>query len=313
MRCSLLARFAILLLTTCRDAWVGAFSPLNHGRTSLRSMAHSMTLAASVEVGDTILVVGGTSGIGQLVTQKLAAAGISVRATSRDKARGEDILGNNPNIQVVALDLLQNDTASLQDAMKDVVAVVITVGTTAFPTMKWRGGNNPVAIDKDAVARLAVAAATESNVQKVVLVTSVGVDRTADMPFKMLNLFGVLDAKKAGEESVKMAASTGSGFDYVIVRPGRLVGGPFTNLDVAKLLQIQGGAENGVEVALGDALLGDCKRDACAECIVQCLTNVAAANVEFSIVSNDERALTDDEWTLSFQTMLGAAAKQERR
>jgi nucleoside-diphosphate-sugar epimerase len=276
-------------------------------------MAHSMTLAASVEVGDTILVVGGTSGIGQLVTQKLAAAGISVRATSRDKARGEDILGNNPNIQVVALDLLQNDTASLQDAMKDVVAVVITVGTTAFPTMKWRGGNNPVAIDKDAVARLAVAAATESNVQKVVLVTSVGVDRTADMPFKMLNLFGVLDAKKAGEESVKMAASTGSGFDYVIVRPGRLVGGPFTNLDVAKLLQIQGGAENGVEVALGDALLGDCKRDACAECIVQCLTNVAAANVEFSIVSNDERALTDDEWTLSFQTMLGAAAKQERR
>jgi uncharacterized protein YbjT (DUF2867 family) len=309
MRCSLLVRVAILLLTACRDAWIGAFSPLNHVARSHRSMAPSMTLAASVQVGDTVLVVGGTSGIGQLVTQKLAAAGISVRATSRDKARGEEILGNNPKIQVVALDLLQTDPAPLQDAMKDVVAVVITVGTTAFPTMKWRGGNNPMAIDKDAVTRLALAAATESSVQKVVLVTSVGVDRTADMPFKMLNLFGVLDAKKAGEESVKMAASTESGFEYVIVRPGRLVGGPFTNLDVAKLLQIQGGAENGVEVALGDALLGDCKRDACAECIVQCLTNVAAANVAFSIVSNDNRALTDDDWTSSFQTMLGAAAK----
>jgi hypothetical protein len=38
-----------------------------------------------------------------------------------------------------------------------------------------------------------------------VLLTSVGVDRTKEMPFLVLNLFGVLDAKKAGEEAVKAA------------------------------------------------------------------------------------------------------------
>jgi nucleoside-diphosphate-sugar epimerase len=265
------------------------------------------SLAASVQAGDTVLVIGGTSGIGQLVTQKLAATGLSVRATSRSKARGEELLsGSSPSsVQVVELDLLQEDTGPLKAAMQGVSAIVVSVGTTAFPTMRWRGGNTPQAIDKDAVIRISKAAANESSVQQVVIVTSVGVDRTKEMPFAILNLFGVLDAKKAGEDAIKTAAASDSGFDYVIVRPGRLVGGPFTNLDVAKLLQIEGGAENGVDVAVGDCLLGDCKRDACAECIVQCLTNTAATNLEFSIVSNEGKALTDDQWTETFQNMLG--------
>lgn len=281
------------------------------------ALATPTFLPASVRPGDTVLVVGGTSGIGQLVTQKLGAAGISVKATSRSQARGEELLlgkdgeeeGSNSGrlVQVVALDLLQAEPSpSLEDLMQGVTAVLISVGTTAFPTMKWMGGNNPVAIDKDAVTRVAQAAAAASSVRKVILVTSVGVDRTEEMPFKILNLFGVLDAKKAGESAIKtMAASANpnSRYEYVIVRPGRLVGGPFTNLDVAKLLQIEGGAENGVDVVVGDCMLGDCKRDACAECIVQCLTNEMASNLEFSIVSNKEKALNDAEWTQSFQTM----------
>ena len=72
------------------------------------------------------------------------------------------------------------------------------------------------------------------------MVTSVGVERTGEMPFLVLNLFGVLDAKKAGEKAVEGAAAKG-GFDYAVIRPGRLVGGPFTNLDIAKLLQVEGG------------------------------------------------------------------------
>jgi len=88
------------------------------------------------------------------------------------------------------------------------------------------------------------------------------------MPFKILNLFGVLDAKRTGEDALK-ASAIANGVDYVILRPGRLVGGPFTNLDVARLLQTEGGADNGVDVAVGDNLLGDCKRDAAAEAIVQ--------------------------------------------
>jgi hypothetical protein len=89
----------------------------------------------------------------------------------------------------------------------------------------------------------------------------------------------------------------------VIVRPGRLVGGPFTNLDVARLLQIEGGAENGVTVQKGDSLLGDCKRDACAEAIVQCLINEECKSAVFSIISNEDKALTEDQWAKVFQTL----------
>lgn len=122
------------------------------------------------------------------------------------------------------------------------------------------------------------------------------------MPFLILNLFGVLDAKRSGENAVKAAASEGN-FSYSIVRPGRLVGGPYTNLDLAKLFQIEGGAENGVTVDKGDTLLGDCKRDACAEAVVQCLENESCLNVEFSMISNEEMALTTEQWGEAFVGM----------
>ena len=254
---------------------------------------------------DIVLVIGGTSGIGQLVTEKLAATTndgttTTVRVTTRSTEKGQELFGTKPNVDVVALDLLSTNTQPLQQAMEGASAVVISVGTTAFPTLQWKGGNTPQAIDQDAVTRIATVVANTASVQKVVLVTSVGVQRTNEMPFRILNLFGVLDAKRAGEQAIMEQSQR----DYVIVRPGRLVGGPFTNLDVAKLLQIEGGAENGVDVAKGDALLGDCKRDACAECIVQALACDTAKNVDFSIVSNDGLpAKTEEEWKQTFASL----------
>ena len=269
-----------------------------------RPWMRSTRLGAAIAPGDTVLVVGGTGGVGQLVTSKLLPD-YQVRVTSRDKERGEETIGTNEikNLQVMEFDLISGSDAQLQEALQGVSALVISVGTTAFPTMKWRGGNTPEAIDKVAVERLAEAASKIDSVKRIVLLTSVGVDRTDEMPFVVLNLFGVLDAKKAGEEAVKATAAKNPKIDYAIVRPGRLVGGPFTNLDVARLMQIEGGAENGVDVAAGDALLGDCKRDACAEAVVQCLVNAACQNVEFSIVSNDDKALNEQQWTEAFQKM----------
>jgi len=87
------------------------------------------------------------------------------------------------------------------------------------------------------------------------------------------------------------------------MRPGRLVGGPYTNLDLANLLKIEGGTENGVVVQGGDSLLGDCKRDAVAEAVVQCLTNERCSNMAFSIISNDDKALTDSQWDDIFDSM----------
>lgn len=143
------------------------------------------------------------------------------------------------------------------------------------------------------------------------LVTSVGVQRTNEMPFLILNLFGVLDAKRSGEDAVKSYAMN-SGCSYSIIRPGRLVGGPYTNLDLATLFQVDGGASNGVTVQSGDTLLGDCKRDVCAEAVLQCLENRECEDVVFSMVSNEERALTEGEWSEAFREMReGGGGKQQ--
>ena len=178
-------------------------------------------------------------GVGQLVVSKLNNRGFKVRTTSRDKKRGEETIAND-DVDVFEVDLLSEDVSSLSAALDGASAVVISVGTTAFPTGKWKGGNTPKAIDEDAVKRIAEVAANVDSMKKVVLVTSVGVERTGEMPFLILNLFGVLDAKKSGEQAVSDAARK-KGFDYVIVRPGRLVGGPWTNVDISGLLKLEGG------------------------------------------------------------------------
>ena len=50
------------------------------------------------------------------------------------------------------------------------------------------------------------------------------------------------------------------GFDAVIVRPGRLVGAPFTNFDLAKLLKLDQKENKGIILDRRDVLAGDCER-----------------------------------------------------
>mmetsp|Transcript_27141 Transcript_27141/g.33528 ORF Transcript_27141/g.33528 Transcript_27141/m.33528 type:complete len:322 (-) Transcript_27141:88-1053(-) len=264
-------------------------------------------ISKQLSAGDKIVVFGGTGGVGQLVTKKLGSEGFDMRVAARNTERASETL-NDDSIQTVPLDLTMNFVQEdLENALEGASAAVISLGTTAFPTQKWKDGNTPSAIDRDAVTKIANAASNVETLKKVVLVTSVGVNRIKEMPFLFLNLFGVLDCKRDGEDAViassKNKEAAGGGFDCVIIRPGRLVGGPYTNLDVAKLLQIEGGAENGVTVEVGDQLLGDCKRDALAETVVQCLINDECKDIDFSIISNEDPALTSEEWTKQFVTL----------
>lgn len=294
----------VALLSILSSSWAFTIPPTNQRALSLKNMVQVSKTSRSAAVcsGDRVLVIGGTGGVGQLTVGKLQGrGGFDVRTTSRNKSRGEGVIADS-NVSVFELDLLSEDTTALEAAMDGVAGVVISVGTTAFPTARWKGGNTPKAIDEDAVKRIASVAAKVDTMKKIVMVTSVGVDRTGEMPFLILNLFGVLDAKKCGEQAVAAAAAKG-GFDYAVIRPGRLVGGPFTNLDVAKLLKVEGGAENGVSIAKGDSLLGDCKRDACAEAVIQSLINEDCKNVEYSIISNEEKALSDSQWTEAFRKL----------
>ena len=76
----------------------------------------------------------------------------------------------------------------------------------------------------------------------------------------------------------------------------------FTRIFLCLIIE---GAENGVTVESGDSLLGDCKRDACAEAVVRCLTMDECKNISFSIVSNEESALTMDQWKREFTKLQG--------
>lgn len=295
--------------------------------TSTTSSTTKLSLSSSSvqrnsEQQKTIVVIGGTSGIGQLVCQKLASTyDYRIRATTRNVKKGNEILLNTDNngnqmIDVVSLNLVPSEL-TIEEQLKQIIDntveyVIITVGTTAFPTKKWWGGNTPKAIDEIAVSKIINYLSTRNkHIKKVILVTSIGVSRTNTMPFLILNSFGVLDCKRYGEDLLKT-----SGLNYVIIRPGRLIGGPFTNDDIAKLLQIQGGSENGVIMEVGDTLLGDCKRDACSEAIIQCLLNNECTNVDFSIISNDTiSSFTNEQWNSEFNrlTASSSSSKQEQQ
>jgi len=254
-----------------------------HGFAFQSSTTTDTSSKSPIQANDKILVFGGTGGVGQLVTRKLRARenNYNVCVVARDAVKAKEILSVD-DIDVIELNLVGDAKATdneLQSAMEGCTGIVISVGTTAFPTKRWQGGNTPQAIDEEAVSRIAKIACDIPTLRRMVLLTSVGVSRTSEFPFLILNLFGVLDAKRVGEDAVK-AAATSSWFSYSIIRPGRLVGGPYTNLDLAKLFKVEGGASNGVTVESGDTLLGDCKRDVTAEAVVQCLENIECNDIE---------------------------------
>ena len=147
---------------------------------------------------------------------------------------------------------------TLVPALKDANCLVICTGTTAFPTKAWsRSGDSTVTnnvlkalVDnkfsvKDAISTLdELGLNTPNNIdakanefilkawdsvcgakqKRAIMLSSIGVERRDTMPFPILNACGVLNAKAAGEASLKNAASAGS-YSYTIIRPGQLFGG----------------------------------------------------------------------------------------
>jgi nucleoside-diphosphate-sugar epimerase len=97
-------------------------------------------------------------------------------------------------------------------------------------------------------------------------------------------------------------AST-QGFDYVILRPGRLVGGPWTNTDVSALLRTEEGSRKRVVVQRGDEQSGDAARPSVAELVVRCLDRPEAANKDLSLVNQEGAALTSEDWDAIFRRL----------
>ncbi|MDZ8187602.1 MAG: SDR family oxidoreductase [Nostoc sp. ChiSLP02] len=261
-------------------------------------------------VKDLVLVAGGTGGVGQLVVGKLLEKGFRVRVLTRNAAKAEQMFDRQ--VEIVVGDTRQ--PATLRAATSDVSYIICCTGTTAFPSAKWefeqspnliewgltflnpqssqaKAKNSPAKIDAEAVNNFVAAA--PRNLQRFVFVSSAGILRKNQFPFSILNAFGVLDAKQKGEESI-----ANSGLPYTIIRPGRLIDGPYTSYDLNTLLKAKTGGKYGVELGTGDTLVGDASRIDVANACVECLFYPSTSRKIFEIVNKGQRPPAIDWETL---------------
>ena len=131
---------------------------------------------------DTVAVIGASGNVGRLAAVRLADIGAcKVRAVSRDGDRAAGFLNElAPEIEVVTADT--KDPASLAEALAGVSGLIVCTGTTAFPTLAWRGGNTPDAVDNLGIVNLLEAwkearAAEGGAAKRLVLMSSIGVER----------------------------------------------------------------------------------------------------------------------------------------
>ena len=236
---------------------------------------------------DRILVAGATGGVGQLVVAKLLARDLDVRGLTRSKAKAESMFEGK--VELVEGDIRYPNT--LIDAVKNIDYLICCTGTTAFPSSKWdfanlfQASNSPEAVDGEGVKNLLSAA--PKDLKRFVFVSSCGVLRKDKLPFNILNAFGVLDAKLMGEKAIATSA-----LPYTIIRPGRLIDGPYTSYDLNTLLRAKTDGKKAVVIEAGDTLNGDTSRIDVANACVESLFHDTTINKDFSIVNEGERPTT---------------------
>ncbi len=233
---------------------------------------------------DLILVAGATGGVGQLVVAKLLEKNLSVRALTRSKSKAQQMFNERVNIAVG--DIRYPDT--LTAITQDVSYIICCTGTTAFPSQRWdfinlfQANNTPEAVDGEGVKNLILAA--PKNLKRFVFVSSCGVLRKDSFPFNVLNAFGVLDAKLDAEKFLK-----NSGLPYTIIRPGRLIDGPYTSYDLNTLLRAKTDGKKAVVMGTGDTLNGETSRIDVANVCVECLNYDVTINQVFDIINSGKR------------------------
>ncbi|GJP37920.1 hypothetical protein CLOM_g22369 [Closterium sp. NIES-68] len=278
--------------------------PFHHGRQSTHSRVAVISAAAASDTPkvspsspsssskplERVLVVGASGGVGQLCVASLLSKSLPVRALVRSVEKAEALFADAPAdlIQIVSADLRQPGTIS-PALFTGVSAVIVCVGTTAFPSKRWDGDNGPEQTDYIGVKNLL--AALPSTLSRIIFVSSAGVERYNQLPYNILNLFGVLKYKKMAEDLVKS-----SGIPYTILRPGRLTDGPYTSYDLNTLLKATAGMRKAVEVRRGsDTLSGETSRVTLAECCVQALGVKEAENEVFELLSVEGEGPGSDE------------------
>ncbi|MGJ5675179.1 MAG: SDR family oxidoreductase [Nostochopsis sp.] len=268
--------------------------------------------SAGVFTQERVLVAGATGGVGQLVVGKLLEKGFKVRILTRNTAKAQEMFEDKVEITVGDI----REEATLPAAMDGVSYIVCCTGTTAFPSAKWdfeqtpnliestklflspsdakaKAKNSPEKVDFQGVTHLVQAA--PSGLKRFVYVSSCGVLRKDKFPYNILNAFGVLDAKQKGEEAIAY-----SGLPYTIIRPGRLIDGPYTSYDLNTLLKAKTAGKLGVVLGTGDKLTGQTSRIDVAAACVECITNPDCERKVFEIVNSGSRPSVID-WEVLFK------------
>jgi nucleoside-diphosphate-sugar epimerase len=286
------------------DVAYGQFIGSRSPRTTLQTQKeiHNRPLRQSaravLETGDTIAVVGATGGVGRLLVSRILDDGrFRVRALVRSRSAALACFpGADERMLTIAdIDIFPgaNDTR-LADALAGVKAVVISTGTSAFPTSAWgpKFENSPDRVDREGTENI-IANVDRSSTRRVVLVTSIGTLRKNRFPFFILNLFGVLDAKRAGELCLMYAAKR-NGYNYAIIRAGRLIGGPHSNpgnIRFATKPDLQG-----IKLAGGDKLIGDISRTNTAIAVKYTLEWDQERDVDICVVNSEGSQPTIHAW-----------------
>jgi uncharacterized protein YbjT (DUF2867 family) len=273
-------------------------------------------------MSERVLVAGATGGVGQIAVAKLLEKGYPVRVLTRNAAKAQQMFDDR--VEVAVGDTLQ--PATLSSAMQEVGYVICATGTTAFPSAKWafdlpsqanpvqqflewgkiyfdadyrqtKAKNSPEQVDAEGVINLVNAA--PKDLQRFVFISSCGVERKDQPPYNLLNAFGVLDAKQQGE-----AAIVYSGLPYTIIRPGRLIDGPYTSYDLNTLLKAKTDGKLGLVIGTGDRLNGQTSRIDVAAACVESLSHPVTAGKAFELVNQGDRPPEID-WSALFTQLAG--------
>lgn len=241
-----------------------------------------------------VLIAGATGGVGQLIVGKLLNRGIAVRILTRNAEKARKMFDNK--VDIVVGD--SRHPTTLIVAMQNVTHIICCTGTTAFPSTRWefdrflRPQNSPQQVDAEGVKNLVDAA--PKNLKRFIFVSSCGVLRKDKFPFKILNAFGVLDAKRKGEEAI-----ANSGLPFTIIRPGQLIDGPYTSYDLNTLLKAKAENKYAVVIGTGDKLTGQTSRIDVAEACVESIFYPETKGKTFEIVNLGSRPSQTD-WEVLF-------------
>jgi uncharacterized protein YbjT (DUF2867 family) len=271
----------------------------------------------AARANERVLVAGATGGVGQLAVAKLLEKGFPVRVLTRSAQKAQTMFNNQVEI---AIGDIRHPT-TLPTAMENITYILCCTGTTAYPSAKWdfdttneveglgsliewgkiyldseyrrtHARNSPEQADAQGVSHLVSAA--PKNLKRFIFISSCGILRKDKPPFSLLNAFGILDAKQKGEDVIIR-----SGLPYTIIRPGRLIDGPYTSYDLNTLLKAKTGGKLGVVVGTGDTLLGDSSRIDVAAACVECIDNPVTEAKAFELVNQGQRP-SEIDWATLF-------------